>query len=175
MGERLEGWKTKYLSMAGRHVLAQSVLTSIPLYSMQSALLSITFCNRVDKLVRQFLWGSSNEKKKMHLVNWEYLVTSEKEHGGLGIKQTHNMNLVFMAKLGWRLIAEEENLWAQVILSKYVKGRAEFSKLVKKKGTSNAWKEIASTANILLKGARTRVYNGVGTLFWRDTWLGETL
>ena len=70
------------------------------------------------------------------------------------------MNLAFMAKLGWRLIAEEENLWAQVILSKYVKGRVDISKLVKKKGTSHAWKGIASTEDILLKGVRTRVYNG---------------
>ena len=30
------------------------------------------------------------------------------------------------------------------------------------------------TANILLKGARTRVYNRTGTFFWRDPWLGET-
>ncbi|XVF84679.1 hypothetical protein PTKIN_Ptkin17bG0057000 [Pterospermum kingtungense] len=31
---RLEGWKTKYLSLAGRQVLAQSILNAIPLYPM---------------------------------------------------------------------------------------------------------------------------------------------
>ena len=38
IGSRLEGWKTKHIALAGRNTLAQSILTSIPLYHMQAAL-----------------------------------------------------------------------------------------------------------------------------------------
>ena len=54
---RLEGWKTKYLSLFGRTMLAQSILISIPMYSMQTTLLPKGLCDKIDKLVRQFLWG----------------------------------------------------------------------------------------------------------------------
>ena len=103
----MEGWKTKFLSFAGRNVLAQSILTSIPLYSMKATLLPINLCNNIDRLVRQFLWHCSNDKKKDSLSK---LVIREKELGGLGIKRMHDMNLAFMAKLSWRLLQEKESL-----------------------------------------------------------------
>ena len=52
----------------------------------------------MDKMIGQFLWDG---KRKVHLVNWEML-THLKEDGGLGIKKVHEMNLAFMAKVGWR-------------------------------------------------------------------------
>ena len=41
----LDGWEAKLLSLAGRITLAQLVLNSIPLYSMQSTMLHIALCN----------------------------------------------------------------------------------------------------------------------------------
>ena len=55
-------------------------------------------CNKIDKLVRQFLWCSNTEQRKMHLISWEML-TKRKEHGGLGIITMHRANLAFMEKL----------------------------------------------------------------------------
>ena len=69
VGERLEGWKTKLLTLAGRGVLAQSALTTISLYMMQSTLLPVSICNLKDKRVRNFIWGSSTEKRRIHLAN----------------------------------------------------------------------------------------------------------
>ena len=75
--ERLDGWKAKHLSLAGRN--ARSIPSSQLFF---------------------FLWGSSNEGKKVHLLNWDSVT------GGLGIKRMRNVNLAFMAKLGWRLLSE---------------------------------------------------------------------
>ena len=68
--------------------------------------------------MRDFLWGSSTGGK-IYLLNWDS-VTQGKDHGGLGIKRMHNMNLAFMAKLGWRLLSDlkENKLWAQIVAGK---------------------------------------------------------
>lgn len=52
---KLGGWKTKYLSLAGRITLAKSTLTTIANYSFQSAKLPRTICDNVDKKVRRFI------------------------------------------------------------------------------------------------------------------------
>lgn len=52
---RLHSWKTKYLLLASRITLANSVLNSIPIYVMQSAILPVGICKEIDKRVRQFI------------------------------------------------------------------------------------------------------------------------
>ena len=64
----------------------------------------------------------------MHLVNWEVVICL-KEFGGLGIKQTHVMNLAFMAKIGWTLSVDKDSLWSKVVSRKYILGEIDPSKL----------------------------------------------
>lgn len=66
--KRLAGWKTKFLSFARRAVLVKSVMSAIPNHVMQGAALPNHLCDKLDKINRDFLWGSTNEKRKMHLV-----------------------------------------------------------------------------------------------------------
>lgn len=76
---RLEGWKSKILSQAGRAILANSVLSSIPIYTMQTNLLPKGACNKIEQIIRGFIWNG------MHLVRWDK-VTKTKAEGGLGIR-----------------------------------------------------------------------------------------
>ena len=64
------------------------------------------------------------------------------------------MNLAFMAKLGWSLVSEKQNLWARVVAGKYIRGEAGFHKLLHKPTSSNIWKGKASASSILNKGVR---------------------
>lgn len=64
---RLNGWKPKILSMAGRPILAQSVITTLPLYPMQP---TRVVGNRPES--RTIHLGN----KKIHLVNWETVTQS---------------------------------------------------------------------------------------------------
>lgn len=66
---RLEGWKTKFLSLAGRHTLAQSVLSVIPTYTMQTALLPKGVCMRIEQSIHSFIWGRSDGVRRCSLVN----------------------------------------------------------------------------------------------------------
>uniref|UniRef100_A0A2N9HM73 RNase H type-1 domain-containing protein n=1 Tax=Fagus sylvatica TaxID=28930 RepID=A0A2N9HM73_FAGSY len=67
---KLTSWKSKLLSPAGRVVLIQSVTSSLPAYYMQNTALPSSICNDLDRLNRNFLWGSTSESKKMHLVGF---------------------------------------------------------------------------------------------------------
>jgi hypothetical protein len=101
--KRLAAWKSNTLSMAGRLTLLQSVTAAIPIYTMQSAQLPVATCERLDKLNRDFLWGHTENKSKVHLVKWD-TVCQPKCKGGLGLKKTAWMNQVLLAKSGWRLL-----------------------------------------------------------------------
>ena len=82
---KLSGWKTKFLSCAGRLVLVKSVMEAIPSYVMQGAALPMHVCEKIDKVSRDFIWGSTEDKRKLHLVGWGKIVKS-KEEGGLGLQ-----------------------------------------------------------------------------------------
>ncbi|XP_065622950.1 uncharacterized protein LOC136064750 [Quercus suber] len=99
---KLAGWKAKFLSFAGRAVLVKSVMLAIPNYVMQGAALPIHLCDKLDRINRDFLWGSSNEKRRMHLVGWEKIIRA-KDEGGLGIQSARAKNIVLLAKLNWRI------------------------------------------------------------------------
>ena len=45
---------------------------------MQCHALPTKVCDAVDKIMRDFLWGSTEEKKKMYMVNW-HVVSLPKE------------------------------------------------------------------------------------------------
>lgn len=68
---KLAGWKANFLSFAGRVVLVKSVMSAIPTYIMQGVTFPIHLCDKLDKINRDFLWGSTNEKCRMLLVGWE--------------------------------------------------------------------------------------------------------
>ena len=106
IASRLSGRKTAFFSFAGRVSLAKAVLTSIPIYIMQSSLLPIGVCNNIDKLVRRFIWEHTESRGGIHLLNWD-TVTLNKDQGGLGIRSIRSMNLAMLAKLGWRLFRKE--------------------------------------------------------------------
>lgn len=96
---RLAGWKKHVLSLAGRATLTKAVLSSLPVHSMSSVMMPKSTLASLDKLARSFLWGSTDEKRKQHLVSWEKVCTPKNE-GCLGIRSSVNMNTALIAKVG---------------------------------------------------------------------------
>ena len=105
---KLAGWQASLLSLAGRRTLIESSSGAIPNYVMQGTLLPSKVCKEIDCANRTFLWGSTPEKRKMHLVNWD-TITWPKDHGGLGILETRPRNLALIAKLNWKLQSEDHS------------------------------------------------------------------
>ena len=94
---KLAGWKTKPLLRAGKLVLAKTSAAPVVEYYMQCQALPTKVCDTVDKIIRDFLWGSTEEKRRMHMVNWD-TVTLPKELGGLGLHSMKYRNLAILAK-----------------------------------------------------------------------------
>lgn len=60
--------------------------------------------------------------------------------GGIEIRKAKDMNIAFMAKLGWRLLTEQEALWAQVLKTCYMKKGMGIDNICPARNDSNAWK-----------------------------------
>ena len=115
---KLAGWKSNLLSYSGRLVLTQVVTTTIPNYAMQCAALPVKILNSIDRLSHNFLWSSSESKKKIHLISWKK-ISKPKRKGRLGIQAAREKNIASLAKLKWSLQTESSSLWARVLTQKY--------------------------------------------------------
>lgn len=96
--KKLAGWKASLLSMAGKMVLIQAFSSTIPTYVMQNVQLPEKILKGIDRVNKNFLWGSTDNSRKMHWVNWEK-VTTPKDLGGLGLQKTKGRNTALLAKL----------------------------------------------------------------------------
>lgn len=170
MDKRLQGWKTRYLSLAGRQVLAQSVLSTIPYYQMQTTSIPVGVCDAMDKKIRAFVWGSKAGERKVHLLDWE-TVTLPRAQGGLGLRKSRNMNRAFLAKMGWRMAKEKNNLWSIVLRNKYGDRETGLTAIKPKKGASNLWQGLNTVKDLLINGSKKQPITGNDTMFWSDKWI----
>lgn len=167
---RLSMWKAKNLSFAGRVTLTKSVLAALPSYVMQSTILPRSTCDAIDKKCRNFVWGDSQEGKKIHMVSWSNLC-QPKRCGGLGIRTARNMNTAFMMKAGWNLYSNRSDLWVEVVRSKYKCGHHDFP-VVKRRGNASAlWRGICASWEKVVENSIWRIGNGLRVKFWTDNWV----
>jgi hypothetical protein len=55
--KRLQDWKIKFLSQAGKEILIKAVIQAIPTYSMSIFRLPKTLCLEINALMQKFWWG----------------------------------------------------------------------------------------------------------------------
>lgn len=90
-------WKAKYLSM-GRHLTSiKSVLNSVSIYTISVRLLLVRVRNSLHGIMSRFLWGGSEDRRKLHLVDW-YSAMKACSKGGLGVPNLGEMNAVLLVK-----------------------------------------------------------------------------
>ena len=82
----MSSWKRLYLSKGGRLTLLKSILSSFPTYYLSLFTIPVVVADRLERIQRKFLWGSSEECFKHSLVAWGK-VYSPLEMGGLGVRK----------------------------------------------------------------------------------------
>lgn len=169
--------------MGGRLALVKSTLSNLPIYYMSLFKIPVAVANKIERIQRQFLWGDSEGKKKLHLVKWDK-ITKNKKFGGLGIKRLMEHNAALLAKWWWRFSREKEALWVRVISKKYsIEENAWLPHIPSRSKPSKIWKDICSVGEVyavmgecIVQGFNLKVNSGSKVKFWKDKWLGnETL
>uniref|UniRef100_A0A7N2LEI8 Reverse transcriptase zinc-binding domain-containing protein n=1 Tax=Quercus lobata TaxID=97700 RepID=A0A7N2LEI8_QUELO len=136
---------------------------------MQSHALPIKVCNAMDKLIRNFLWGSTEEKRKLHLVNW-HTVTMPKDWGGLGLFQMRHRNQALLAKLCWRIENENDAPWAQMLSKKYLTP-SRLTEEGRNRPCSKIWAACKVGGPAYVRGLKWTIGNGEDVNLWQDFWL----
>lgn len=115
---KLTKWKQRNLSMGGRITLINSVLTALPIYLLSFFKIPKLVVQKITSIQRNFWWGSLQDSIKIPWVRWD-IVCLPKSKGGLGIKDLIKFNEALLAKWGWELANNQNQLWATILLCRY--------------------------------------------------------
>jgi hypothetical protein len=69
-------------------------------------------------MISKFWWGSKQGERKIHWVSWNSLCKQKKE-GGMGFRSLKEFNLALLAKQGWRILQNNDNLITKCLKSRY--------------------------------------------------------
>ncbi|CAA7017011.1 unnamed protein product [Microthlaspi erraticum] len=147
VSSKLAGWKGRVLSMAGHITLSKSVLGSIPVHSMSSCKLPEATLNSLERLSRDFIWGSTAEKRKQHLLGWDKWDGESFRTSlvfGLEFFVVSIVLGIFMTLPGW----SPKGPW------------------------SSTWRSVAlGIRDVIVPGHSWAMGDGRSIAFWTDKWL----
>jgi hypothetical protein len=176
--KRLGSWGNKYVSLGGRIVLINAVLSSIPIFFLSYMKMPVKVWREVVKLQRNFLWGGLSLKRRISWVKWEDICRPKKE-GGLGIRDLRLVNLSLLAKWRWKLLSNDDEVWKNVIVAKYgghVVGNVALDNTLGGMSCSSWWKDVCcldSNGGWFKQVVTKKVGRGNSCKFWKDTWAGN--
>ena len=117
MEKKLSGWKSLYLSKGARLTLLKSTLSSLPTYFLSLFSIPQAVANRLERIQRNFLWGSSEEAFKYPLVAWNKVCWLVEKVWGF--ERLVCLIKPLLGKWLWQFGSETNHLWHQVIATKY--------------------------------------------------------
>ena len=155
---KIDGWKTNFLSQAGREILVKAVATAVPAYPMHIFLMPVTLCKKINSDIANFWWGTDNGKNKTHWMSWSKLCNG-KADGGLGFHDLHSYNKALLAKQYWRLLKNPDALWAKLLKARYFPN-CSLARATKGRRPSWIWSSLLAGRDIVEKNTRWRINNG---------------
>ncbi len=176
MRNRLQSWKSRLLSVAGRLTLVKAVLSSMPLYHLSIFAMPVTVCNDCEKIFRCFLWSGSADGKCFSKARWE-LVKKPVEFGGLGVGDLLHRNKSFMLKGVYQLVNGSSKVWArQIRIRLNVRSLGDL-RHVDVRSLSPIWRDFLKVWGVgsdlhgfLQTQLRPRLGSGDTISFWADLW-----
>uniref|UniRef100_A0A453S5H7 Reverse transcriptase zinc-binding domain-containing protein n=3 Tax=Aegilops tauschii subsp. strangulata TaxID=200361 RepID=A0A453S5H7_AEGTS len=167
--KRCSDWDGRFMSFAAKEVHVKSIVQSLPVFTMGVFKLSVGFCDKYERLIREFWWGEEEGRRKVHWTAWDQLV-KPKRAGGIGFRDMQIFNQALLARQGWRLLQRPKSLCARVLKSKYYPN-GELLDTSFASDASQAWKGIEHGLELLKKGLIWRVGNGKRIQIQRDQWI----
>ncbi|WVZ61936.1 LOW QUALITY PROTEIN: hypothetical protein U9M48_011741 [Paspalum notatum var. saurae] len=152
--KRLSGWKGKLLSVGGRLVLINSVLSSLPMFMLSFFAIPKGVLRKLEYFRSRFFWQNDQHKKKYHLIKWDQ-IRQPKEQG----------NKCLLSKWLFK-IANEEGIWQNLLRNKYLKSKP-FGGGIKRPRVSHFWAGLMDVKQDFLSLGSFSVGDGS---VWEDTW-----
>ena len=171
MRKRLDPWKGRNLSLGGRLVLTNSCLSSLPMYTMGFYLLPKSVHLEMDQIRSNFFWQGAKEEFRYHMAKMD-TICRPKNQGGLGMINTSTMNECLLVKWIWRIAKGSNETWFKILQAKYMQNGSFFSS--SPRGASQFWQSLHKVKHLFKWGAIFQVKDGANTMFWEDTWKGDT-
>lgn len=164
--KRLEGWKARFLSRAGRTTRITSVIQSIPLYTMSTFNVPISIYKNLDNVARRFWWtGGGNKNRFFAWKAWDTMC-QPKSRGGIGLRRMADVNRALLSKMAWKLANNENRPWINLLHHKYYH-TFDFWEVSAKPSDSLVWKGILSVKNMVLKDSCFLVRDGTTVDIWK--------
>lgn len=76
-------------------MLIKTIANAVPQYAMSVVLLPSIWCQHIDSMARNFLWGNCTNDKCFTPASWT-TVCKPKGAGGLGIRNIKDINLALL-------------------------------------------------------------------------------
>ncbi|KAL1150109.1 hypothetical protein V6Z11_A10G235500 [Gossypium hirsutum] len=171
VSQKLQSWDTRTLSMAGRITLAQSVLLSIQNFFMQSLMILRGVCLKIEKLVRHFIWGCTDNHPKMSLVGWDSIY-QPRARGGLGFRNLEDRNKSFLMKIGFILVSKSDALWVRVLRFK-CSWKDQISNSISKNQCSHLWRALAKIWPLFCENLIWSLGDSSTVRCWNDPWISD--
>ncbi|KAK9666250.1 hypothetical protein RND81_14G171400 [Saponaria officinalis] len=95
--KKLQGWKSKLLSFAGREVLIKAVAQAILTYQMGLFKFPTTLCSDIENHLSRFWWGGDDQNQRMSWRSWSKMCYL-KSSGGMGFNHFEAFNLAILSK-----------------------------------------------------------------------------
>ncbi|EPS65500.1 hypothetical protein M569_09277, partial [Genlisea aurea] len=166
--DKIKGWQSKLLSMAGKEVLIKAILQAVPVYAMQIFRLPRRVLSDLERLFSNF-WWHERQNRRFHWAKWKK-ICQPKALGGMGFKELDHFNKSLLAKQAWRLLKFPERLPSRIIKAKYYPN-CSFEEAQLGRRPSFTWRSIFSVKTLVQNGSRWRIGDGRSINIWNDRWL----
>ncbi|GAU24016.1 hypothetical protein TSUD_328180 [Trifolium subterraneum] len=169
--KRINSWRGRALSRAGKEIMIKSVLQAIPSYVMSVYLLPESTIKEIERMMNSFWWGGGANNKGIQWLSWDKM-TSPKALGGLGFRDLHSFNLEMIAKQGWNIMTKPDTLVAKLYKARYFPNSSFFDSQIGH-NPSYAWRGIWKARKILMNGCRWSIGNGANIKVMSEPWLRD--
>ena len=167
--KRIQDWKLKFLSQAGKEIFLKAVIQAIPTYSMGVFLLPKALCFEINSLMQRFWWGHQAKDFGIPWMSWSWM-GFPKEKRGMGFHDLHCFNKALLAKQIWRMWKMEDSVTARIMKAKYFPGCSILKAQLGNK-PSYAWHSILKSKELVKEGLIWRIGNGESVTIWGAKWV----
>jgi hypothetical protein len=169
--KRINSWRGRALSRAGKEVMIKSVLQAIPSYVMSVYLLPDSTIKDIERMMNSFWWGGGANNKGIRWLAWDRM-THPKSQGGMGFRDLHAFNMAMIAKQGWSIMTKPHTLVARLYKARYFPNSSLFDSKIGH-NPSYAWRGIWKARCILMNGCRWRIGSGSSIKVMNEPWLRD--